>query len=167
MNYSWFWAISCRKVFWHLVGANSIETALWIGNLWTGWSVSYKFFQIGYLSPFQLLYYLCRLIVTLLVLVNFCPVLSKFWWNSFAFDQQYLNIGLKTQNVEKLSLDLIFIDNFCQNTKSFSKQNSILRFHSKPTEFTQDRIEIDKNFQCILGLPRLSSFCLPGAHNLL
>ena len=46
--------------------------------------------------------------------------------------------GLKTQNVEKLS-----IDNFCQNIKR-------LRIHSKPTEFTHNRTEIDKNFQCAL-----------------
>ena len=30
---------------------------------------------------------------------------------SFKFDQIYLNTGLKTQNVEKLSLDLIFHNN--------------------------------------------------------
>ena len=32
------------------------------------------------------------------------------------FEQQYQNTGLKTQNGEKLSLGLIFIDNFCQNS---------------------------------------------------
>ena len=57
----------------------------------------------------------------------------------------YLNPGLKTQNVEKLSLALIFVDNFCQNIKRFCKQNCMLRIHSKPTEFTQNRTEIDKN----------------------
>ena len=35
------------------------------------------------------------------------------------FDQTYLNTGSKTQNVEELSLDLIFHNNI----KSFSKQN--------------------------------------------
>ena len=108
---------------------------------------------------------------TLLVLVNSCLVLSEFWtwrfvlktlifwqklvqktlffWlNNFTFDQQYLHTGLKTQNGKIFCLDLIFTDNFCQNIKSFSKQNFMLRIHSKPTEFTQKRTEIDKNFQC-------------------
>jgi hypothetical protein len=34
-------------------------------------------------------------------------------WNIVTFDKQYLATGLKTQNVKKLILDLIFIDNFC------------------------------------------------------
>ena len=71
-----------------------------------------------------------------------------FWWKIFAFDQQYLNTSLKTQNGEKLSLDLIFITNFWQNIKSIFKQNSILRICSKATEFIQNRTEIDKIFQC-------------------
>ena len=54
--------------------------------------------------------------------------------NNLTFDQQDLSTGLKTQNVEKLSLDLIFI--------------AMLRIHSKPTEFSQNRTEISKNFQC-------------------
>ena len=64
------------------------------------------------------------------------------------YDQQYLNKGLKTQNLEKLSLDLNLIDNVCQNIKSFCKQNCMLRIYSKPTEFTENRTEIYKNFQC-------------------
>ena len=40
--------------------------------------------------------------------------------------------GQKTQNVEELSLDLIFYNNFWLNIKSFSKQNSKLRIYSKP-----------------------------------
>ena len=40
------------------------------------------------------------------------------------FDQTYLYKGLKTQIVEELSLDLIFHNNFWQNIKRFSKQNS-------------------------------------------
>jgi hypothetical protein len=67
---------------------------------------------------------------------------------NFTFDQQYLNASLKTQNREKLSVDWIFIDNFSQNIKSIIKQNFMLRIHSKPTEFTQNWKEIDKNFQC-------------------
>ena len=39
---------------------------------------------------------------------------------------------MKKQNVEKLSLDLILVDNFCQNIKSFCKQNSVLQIHSLP-----------------------------------
>ena len=54
-----------------------------------------------------------------------------------------VNTGLKTQNVENLSLYLIFTDIFCQNIKSFCKQNSILKIRSKPTEFIQNRTEID------------------------
>ena len=48
----------------------------------------------------------------------------------------------------KWGKDLIFINNFWQNIKSFCKQNSILRIHSKPTEFTQNGTEIEKNFHC-------------------
>ena len=44
----------------------------------------------------------------------------------------YLNTGSITQNVEELSPDLIFHNNFWWNIKSFSKQNSKLRIHSKP-----------------------------------
>ena len=50
---------------------------------------------------------------------------------SFNFDQTYLNTGSITQNMEELSLDLIFYNNFWWNIKSFSKQNSKLRIHSK------------------------------------
>ena len=39
---------------------------------------------------------------------------------------------LRNQNGEELSLDLIFHNNFWQNIKSFSKQNSKLILHSKP-----------------------------------
>ena len=46
-----------------------------------------------------------------------------FWWNNITFDQQYLNKGLKTPNLENLSLDLIFIDNFCQNIKKIFQTN--------------------------------------------
>ena len=48
------------------------------------------------------------------------------------FDRLYLNGGSKTQSVENSSLNLIFYDNFQQNIKSFSKQNSKLILHSKP-----------------------------------
>ena len=56
----------------------------------------------------------------LIIIIIFCA-------KSFNFPT-----GLKTQNVEELSLDLIFHNNFLQNVKSFSKQNSKLRIHSKP-----------------------------------
>ena len=52
----------------------------------------------------------------------------------------------------KLSLELIFIDNYCQNIKTFCKQNSMLRIYSKPTEFPKNWTGIDKNFQCALRL---------------
>ena len=64
-----------------------------------------------------------------------CICLTKIfivYAQSFNFDQTYLNTGLKPQNVEELRLDLIFHNNFWQNIKSFSKQNSKLRIHSKP-----------------------------------
>ena len=51
---------------------------------------------------------------------------------SFNFDQTYPNIGSKTQNVEELSLDLIFHNNFWQHVKNFCKQNSKLRVYSRP-----------------------------------
>ena len=45
------------------------------------------------------------------------------------------------QNVEELSQDLIFHNNFWQNVKSFSKQNSKLRIHSKP-ERNQSKLTV-------------------------
>ena len=50
------------------------------------------------------------------------------------FDQTYLHKGLgsKTQNVEELTLDLMFHNNFWAFwSKSFRKQNSKLRIPSK------------------------------------
>ena len=44
------------------------------------------------------------------------------------FCNNYTSTEVLTQSVEKLSLDLIFIDNVCQNIKSFSKQNSAKNF---------------------------------------
>ena len=71
--------------------------------------------------------------------------------NNLTFDQQYLITGLKNQSVEKLSLDLIFIDNFHPKYQKFCKQNSMLRIHSKLTEFTPIWTENDKNFQFVLS----------------
>ena len=48
---------------------------------------------------------------TLLVLIDFCPVQIKIealYTKNEDFDQTCLNTGSKTQNVEELSLDLIF-----------------------------------------------------------
>ena len=44
----------------------------------------------------------------------------------------YLNTGSKTQNLEKLSQDLIFYKNFWWNIKSFTKQNFKLIILSIP-----------------------------------
>jgi hypothetical protein len=55
-----------------------------------------------------------------------------------AFCTNYANTWVSTQNIEKLSLDWIFIDNFCQNIKSFCKQNSMLGIHSKPDRNWQE-----------------------------
>ena len=41
---------------------------------------------------------------------------------SFNFDQTYLNTGLKTQNGEELSLDLIFLNNFGKISKKIVTQ---------------------------------------------
>ena len=94
---------------------------------------------------------------TLLVLVNLSPLCSHNWLQKNFISAEItllltnnVNIGLKIQNGKKLSLDLIFIDNFCQNIRIFCKENSMLQIHSKPTEFTQKRTEIDKNFQCVV-----------------
>ena len=58
--------------------------------------------------------------------------IEAFSTKSEDFYQTYVTTGLKTQNVEELSQDLIFHDNFWQNIKSFRKQNSQLRIHSNP-----------------------------------
>ena len=60
---------------------------------------------------------------------------------------KYLHTGLKTQNLEKLSLDLNLINNVCQNIILICKRSCMLRIHEKFTEFTENRTEIDKNFQ--------------------
>ena len=56
--------------------------------------------------------------------------------------------------MEKLSLELNFIDNFCQNIEKFCEP-VLLGIHSKPTEFTRNWIEIEKNFQCALQEQKL------------
>ena len=48
----------------------------------------------------------------------------NFLWNKLTFDQQYLSTGVKTQNVEKLSVDLVLI--------------AILRIHWKPDRNWQE-----------------------------
>ena len=59
------------------------------------------------------------------------------------FDQIYLNTGSKNQNVERLSLDLIFQNDFWYKIKSFSKHNSKLRIHSKPdTDWNQSKLTV-------------------------
>ena len=67
------------------------------------------------------------------------------------FNQTCLNIGSKTQNVEEVSLDLIFHNHFWWNIKSFSKQNSKLRIHSKPDR-NQSKLTVcsgwSYNFYC-------------------
>ena len=72
------------------------------------------------------------------ILHNWCKKTFHFWWNNFTFDQQYLNTGLKTQNGMGKSLDFIFIHNFCRNVRKFSKQNYLLRIHSKPDRNWQE-----------------------------
>ena len=68
---------------------------------------------------------------------------------------------MNTQNVATLSIDSIFIEIFCQNIKSFSKQNSLLRIHFKPTELTQNWTEIDKNFQCAMCTREMTKTAWP------
>ena len=58
--------------------------------------------------------------------------IEAFYTKNEDFDQIYLNTGSKTQNVEKLSLDLIFYNNLWYNIISFGNQNSKLIIHSKP-----------------------------------
>jgi len=60
--------------------------------------------------------------------VNFCPVLSEVFLTILT----KVNTVLKTE--EKLSIDLIFNNNFFKNIK------------------TQNRAEISKNLQCVLGV---------------
>ena len=57
---------------------------------------------------------------------------------SFNFDQTYLNTGSKTQNVENLSLDLIFYDICWQNSKSFSNITPSKYFTLNWTEINQN-----------------------------
>ena len=45
-----------------------------------------------------------------------------FCTKSFNFHQTYLKTGLKTQNGEELSLDLIFLNNFGTISKNFVTQ---------------------------------------------
>ena len=67
---------------------------------------------------------------TLLVLIDFFPVI--FCAKNFNFDQTNLFTGLKTKNLEELSIDLIFLKSFWKNMKRFSKQNFKLTIYSKP-----------------------------------
>ena len=63
--------------------------------------------------------------------IHICLIkISIFCAKIFNFDQTYLNTGSKTENVEELSLDLIFHINFL--ISSLCKQKSKLRIYSKP-----------------------------------
>ena len=57
---------------------------------------------------------------------------EAFCTKNIDFHQTYLNTGSKTQNVEELSLDMIFHNNFLLNIKSCIKQKSKLIIPSKP-----------------------------------
>ena len=75
------------------------------------------------------------------------------------FDQTHLNTGSKTQNVEKLSLDLIFHINFWKNIKSFSKQNSVLRIHSKLDRNQSKMIHYLKNKVGVVDFANAQAKC--------
>ena len=67
--------------------------------------------------------------------------IEAFYTKNEDFDQKYLNTGSKTQNVEDLSLDLIFHDNLLSKIKKISKQNSKLRINSKP-DINQSKLTV-------------------------
>ena len=64
--------------------------------------------------------------------------------------QMVLNVRLRnhenSENGEKLSLDLIFINNCWQIISCFCKQNSIQRIYSTPTEFIQTGQKFTRSF---------------------
>ena len=74
----------------------------------------------------------------------------NFLWNNFIFYQKYLNTSLKTQK-KKIEPRFDFRWQFLPKYQT-CQQNSMLRIYSKPTEFTWNRTEIDKNFQCVMAL---------------
>ena len=61
-----------------------------------------------------------------------------FWWKIFTFDQQHLITSLRTQNGEKLSLDLIFINDFWQNKPHFKNLLKTYWIQSKQDRNWQD-----------------------------
>ena len=74
------------------------------------------------------------------------PILAR----RCALWQMVLNVRLRnhenSENGEKLSLDLIFINNCWQNISCFCKQNSIQRIYSKPSEFIQTGQKFTRSF---------------------
>ena len=62
--------------------------------------------------------------------------------------------------MEELSQDLIFHDNFWQNIKSFSKQNSKLRIHSK-LDRNQSKLTVCNGDQ-LVNLATAETVSLPG-----
>ena len=55
-------------------------------------------------------------------------------------------IKVQAQNVEEISLDLIFFNNFWQSIKSVSKQNSKLIIHSK-ADRNQSKLTVCNSYQ--------------------
>jgi hypothetical protein len=76
-------------------------------------------------------------------------IFISIWWNSVTYDRQYLNTyRFENSKSRKVKSRFEFNGNICQNINSFCKQNCMLRMYSKPTEFTENRTEIYKNFKC-------------------
>ena len=95
------------------------------------WILNLEVFLLKLLTFYQKLLWNIRSRLNSSTFWVFRPVFRYVWskLKLFAqknedFDQTYLNTGSKTQNVEELSLNLIFHNIFWQNIKSFGKQNS-------------------------------------------
>ena len=96
---------------------------LFIKNFWYFGKDSIKIKPRLNSSKFLVCKSICNLILPVKSEV-ISPKKNVFCTNSTSTD----STEVLTQNIEKLSLDLIFIDNVCQNIKSFSKQNSAKNF---------------------------------------
>ena len=77
----------------------------------------------------------------------FEPVFRYVWSKLKLFAQKMkIFIKVQAQNVEEISLDLIFFNNFWQSIKSVSKQNSKLIIHSK-TDRNQSKLTVCNSYQ--------------------
>ena len=116
-TYSWRFLRSNILETWSLYRVHTVSFDWFLSGI--EWHIYLEFCLLKLLIFYQKLLWNIRSRLNSSTFWVFEPVFKYVWSKSsffcaqsFKFDQTYLNTGLKTQNVEELSLDLIFHNNF-------------------------------------------------------